>query len=277
MPELPEVETVRRSLEPYVLGKTIREVEFLWGGVTEPQPNQHFKKFTVGQKIMQLTRTGKYMFWHLSNGYQIVVHLRMTGQFLADLSHAKTASHERLRFTLSSGKAIHYFDQRKFGRLWVTDDLKKIVGSQVSELGMDALDPILTAPVFMKLLCAQNRQMKALLLDQTVIAGLGNIYVDEALHLAKIHPLSLSAAVPEKNLKMLFKAMRQVLNQSLSYQGTTFRDYRTARGEEGGFFSRLQVYGRQKQPCHTCGTPIQKIKVVQRGTHVCGRCQERFV
>jgi formamidopyrimidine-DNA glycosylase len=277
MPELPEVETVRKSLEPYLLGKAIRDVEFLWSGVTEPQSNAYFKKFTVGQKILKLTRVGKYMFWQLSNGYQIVVHLRMTGQFLADLSHAKTISHERLRFKLSSGKEIHYFDQRKFGRLWVTDDLKKIQGSQVAELGLDALDPALTVSVYIKLLRAQNRQMKALLLDQTVIAGLGNIYVDEALYLAKIHPLSLSAVVPEENLKELFKAMRKVLNQSLAYQGTTFRDYRTARGEEGGFFSRLHVYGRQNQPCHRCGAIIRKIKVVQRGTHVCVGCQEKFV
>jgi formamidopyrimidine-DNA glycosylase len=147
----------------------------------------------------------------------------------------------------------------------------------VAELGLDALDPALTVSVFTKLLRAQNRQMKALLLDQTVIAGLGNIYVDEALYLAQIHPLSLSAVVPEENLKELFKAMRKVLNQSLAYQGTTFRDYRTARGDAGGFFSKLHVYGRQNQPCHRCGTAIQKLKVVQRGTHVCGRCQEKFV
>jgi len=273
MPELPEVETVLRSLKPYLLNKTIREVKFLWPGVTSPQSNKDFLKHTIGQKIINLNRIGKYMFWELSNGYQIVVHLRMTGQFLADLKMAKTFSHERLRIKLNSGKEIHYFDQRKFGRLWVTNDLSKLKGSQVSELGIDALDPKLTEKIFIEKIRSKKRQMKVLLLDQTLIAGLGNIYVDEALYLSKIHPLSISTKVPEQNLKVLFKSMKKVLNDSLKYQGTTFRDYRTARGEEGGFFARLNVYGRKNQKCRRCKSLITKTKVAQRGTHLCPQCQ----
>jgi formamidopyrimidine-DNA glycosylase len=276
MPELPEVETVSRSLKPFLLNKTIRDVKFLWPGVTTPQSNKEFLKHTVGQKIIKLSRVGKYMFWKLSNGYEIVVHLRMTGQFLADLKMAQHLSHERLRLKLSSGKEIHYFDQRKFGRLWVTNNLSKLKGSQVSELGIDALDSKLTEKLFIQKIRSKKRQMKVLLLDQTLIAGLGNIYVDEALYLAKIHPLALSSKVPDSNLKILFKSMRKVLNDSLKYQGTTFRDYRTARGEEGGFFARLNVYGRKNQKCKRCGHVISKIKVAQRGTHLCLVCQIKF-
>lgn len=276
MPELPEVETVSRSLKPFLLNKTIRDVNFLWPGVTSPQSNKEFLKHTIGQKIIKLSRVGKYMFWELSNSYQIVVHLRMTGQFLVDLKMTKHLSHERLRLKLSSGKEVHYFDQRKFGRLWVTNDLTKLKGSQVSELGIDVLDPKLTEKLFIEKIKSKRRQMKVLLLDQTLIAGLGNIYVDEALYLAKIHPLSISTKVPEQNLKILFKSMKKVLKDSLKYQGTTFRDYRTARGEEGGFFARLNVYGRKNQKCHRCQSLISKIKVAQRGTHLCQVCQKRM-
>ncbi len=282
MPELPEVEAIRRGLEPDLVGRSIARVRQSWGRSTAPQTPAWFRSHVEGQKISGTGRIGKYLKIHFASGDTLVIHLRMTGQLRVTPEAGRHVSaetpvrYERLHFELDNASCLRFFDQRKFGRAWLVTAGEGRNFKSLARLGCDALDPAFTAARFQTLLCVRRRQIKPLLLDQSVIAGLGNIYVDEALFCSGIHPLSISQSVPAARLKQLWKAMRDVLTESIRYQGTTFRDYRTARGERGGFFERLQVYGRGGKACVNCGKKILKLRVAQRGTHVCARCQRKF-
>jgi len=264
MPELPEVETIARTLKPDLVGKTILSADLRWARTLAiPTPTQ-FKKQIVGQKIADVSRRAKYLVIHLET-YSFLVHLRMSGDLVIRAGKIKPEKHDRLLLHLSDQTYLAFNDTRKFGRVWLTDQPQKILG----KLGPEPLEKKFTAQWLYQNLQARKRYLKPLLLDQTFIAGLGNIYTDECLHLAQLHPLAASNSVTEKQAEALYQAIRSVLKAGIRRNGASI-DWVYRGGEYQNYF---RVYGREDNPCPVCGTAIKKFTVGQRGTHICPNCQ----
>lgn len=274
MPELPEVETVCRTLAPHITGRAIVAFEFNW-----PKTLGHPDPETFGRGVLQVpisavTRRAKYILLHLETGSAITVHLRMTGQLLhVPAGEARENDpYERAGFLLNDGSSLSFSDIRKFGRItWLTPgELERFS----SLLGVEPLSESFTPAWLQENLRSRQRQIKPLLLDQTFIAGLGNIYVDESLFIAGIHPLTRSNQIPEDRAKRLHSAIVETLSEAISRQGTTLRNYRTGLGEEGENQHFLRIYGAKAgSPCSECGTPVERFIVGQRGTVFCPTCQ----
>jgi len=264
MPELPEVETIARSLKPELVGKTILSADLRWARtLATPSPAQ-FKKQIAGQKILDISRRAKYIVIRLET-YSFLVHLRMSGDLLVREGKIKPEKHDRLLLHLSDGKYLAFNDTRKFGRVWLTDQPEKVLG----KLGPEPLEKNFTAQWLFQNLQARKRYLKPLLLDQTFIAGLGNIYTDECLHIAQLHPLAASNNVTQEQAEALHKAIRAVLKEGIRRNGASI-DW-VYRG--GDYQNHFRVYDRDGSPCPACGTAIQKFTVGQRGTHICPNCQ----
>jgi formamidopyrimidine-DNA glycosylase len=264
MPELPEVETIARNLRPELVGKTIREADLRWKRTLAMPSPQKFQEQIKGQRIKEVTRRAKYLILHLSS-FSLLIHLRMSGDLLLRNSTTEPAPHDRLILKLSGGKSLAFNDTRKFGRVWLTDKPEEVLGS----LGPEPLDDGFTPEWLYAALHAKRRQLKPLLLDQTFLAGLGNIYTDEALHRAKLHPLRLSDSVSKKEARALREAIRRVLREGIRRNGASI-DWVYRGGE---FQNHFRVYDRDGSPCQVCGTTIERITVGQRGTHFCPTCQ----
>lgn len=249
MPELPEVETVVRTLRPSLIGRRILAAT---GGpklIVAP---------SVGQTIRDVTRHGKYIALHCDTG-MLLVHLRMTGKLLYD--GARTP-YTRAEFVLDEGLLL-FDDIRRFGRIhWA---------AEYPAQGPDPLE--VTFPAFAALFAGRRARLKSLLLDQRFLRGLGNIYVDEALFRARLHPLLLGASLTRPKLERLHGAIVEVLSEAIALGGSSISDYVDANGERGSFQHQHRVYRRTSEPCLTCGQPIERILVAQRGTHFCPRCQ----
>ena len=264
MPELPEVETIARSLKPELVGKTILSADLRWARtLATPSPAQ-FKKQIAGQKILDISRRAKYIVIRLET-CSFLVHLRMSGDLLVRAGKIKPEKHDRLLLHLSDGKYLAFNDTRKFGRVWLTDQPEKVLG----KLGPEPLEKNFTAQWLFQNLQARKRYLKPLLLDQTFIAGLGNIYTDECLHIAQLHPLATSNNVTQEQAEALHKAIRAVLKEGIRRNGASI-DW-VYRG--GDYQNHFRVYDRDGSPCPACGTAIQKFTVGQRGTHICPNCQ----
>lgn len=268
MPELPEVEiVVQELLFNQIVGKKVKNVEVLWPRTVIPTP-EHFISLLEGKTIQGIKRRGKYLVFALSDDYFLYVHLRMTGRFTFD-----PPSHARVLVHLSDGRILYYNDPRKFGRLTLVAD----PGHLEEKLGLEPLEPDFTLSVFKTLIRGRQRQIKPLLLDQSVIAGLGNIYVDEALWLAKIHPKTLSSSLIDSQLQNLHKAVREVLLRGLETKGTTLgkgkSNFYRVDGTRGSHQDVLSVFRRTGLPCPRCGTPIIRLVVAQRSSHICPTCQ----
>ena len=274
MPELPEVEMVRRTLAPAVVGHVIEEVRVgSFTGVIGDMPPAMFSAATVGQTIAGIGRRGKYLVIHLSDDTAIIVHLRMTGQLLVHQAADPPARFQHLAVGLDGGAEIRFADQRKFGRvLHVSTEL---VDRLDRRLGPEPLAASFTARRLAASLSRRPGKIKNVLLDQTVVAGLGNIYVDEALFRARLHPLRSAQLLSMPEVQTLHRAIRSVLRQGLTHRGTTFSSYRDANGEGGGNQRHLSVYGRggRGEPCDACGAPLERLVVGGRGTHICPNCQ----
>jgi formamidopyrimidine-DNA glycosylase len=269
MPELPEVETIARAIKPDVVGKIITSADLRWTRtLATPSPEQ-FKKQIVGQEILDVSRRAKYIVIRLKT-YSFLVHLRMSGDLAVRAGKIKPEKHDRLVLFLlaPSGdeSSLVFNDTRKFGRIWLSSEPEKILG----KLGPEPLEKEFTAEWLFENLHIRKRQLKPLLLDQTFLAGLGNIYTDECLHIAKLHPLGLSNTVTRKQADVLHSAIRSVLKEGIRRNGASI-DW-AYRG--GDFQNYFRVYGRDGNPCPVCGTEIQKFTVGQRGTHVCPKCQK---
>ncbi len=265
MPELPEVETVVRELKGVVPGNVVQSVEVFWPKTWVSLSAQPVE----GQRIERIARKGKYIIFYMSRS-ALVIHLRMTGQLLfADADGVATRNHLRCKIRFNDGTVLLFNDQRKFGRIYHTDDPNAIVG----KIGIDAFDPQCTVTYFVSELSKRRIGIKALLLSQSVISGLGNIYVDESLFRAGIHPASACAAVPTPRQEQLFQEIQQVLRFAVAHMGSTISDYRDAYGNVGQTQKFFKVYGQQGKPCPACGTEIKKIRVANRGTHFCPGCQ----
>ncbi len=280
MPELPEVETIARALRPELVGCKIVSANLLWARTLATPSPAEFEKQIVGQTIVSVGRRAKYLSFQLSVD-TLLIHLRMSGDLSlkdgADPStgfrqaqptsseQALSGKHDRLRLGLSDGRTLVFNDTRKFGRIWLVTDADQVTG----ELGPEPFDPSYTAQGLYDALRQRHRQVKPLLLDQRFLAGMGNIYTDEALHLSGVHPLRLSDTISVSEAEKLFHAIQTVLQAGIDHNGASF-DW-VYRG--GSFQNYFRVYNRAGQPCPMCGTPIRRTVVGQRGTHFCPTCQ----
>jgi len=268
MPELPEVETVRRTLAPVVEGRTIALASFAWPRTCVGDPRATEARL-AGQRIERLERYGKYLLFRLRrNGSAsvLVIHLRMTGNLLVNVAPDE---YTRASMTLDDGTAVVFQDTRKFGR-W---EWSKRLPARLSALGPEPLE--VERDEFAARLRARGAQLKALLLDQEFLRGLGNIYADEALFRARLHPLRSADGVGPRKARDLHRAIQAVLHDAIDAGGTSIRDYRDSRGAKGGFQKQIRIYGRDGDPCVSCGTRVRRVVVAQRSTHFCPRCQRR--
>ncbi len=273
MPELPEVETIRRELEPLIRGKTFAEpLLHMPSTIAHPSPEE----FTAGleeRTVKKLTRRGKYLFINLDLGI-LTVHLRMTGNLV--FSETGLPIEDRfLRVTLPfvDGTALHYSDMRRFGRLWLTADQQELEKVVLKKIGPDIMNEV-SLENFLELLGKrQKAKLKALLLDQNFVAGMGNIYTDECLYRCGLHPEKTAGNLDRGQAEKLYRAIQDVLADGIKHGGTTFRDYRNASGALGEFQEMLRVYGRKDDLC-PCGTVIEKKVVAGRGTYYCPNCQK---
>jgi formamidopyrimidine-DNA glycosylase len=266
MPELPEVETIVRSFRPHLEGRRICAFHSRWVKNCRPS-HVVVRRGAVGRTVTQLTRRAKFIVFHLHDGGYLLVHLRMSGRLAWADQPDFRPEHVRATWDLDDGHRLLFCDARKFGRITYTHDL----AATTAELGPEPLARDFTPSVLRGRLRARRRQLKPLLLDQTVIAGLGNIYTDEALFRAGLHPLTRADRLNDEHVRRLHAAIREVLRLAIRSHGTSL-DWIYP----GGWMQRrLLVYGRTGEPCRRCGTPIVGLRIGQRGTHVCPKCQPR--
>ena len=268
MPELPEVETVRRTLATVVEGRTIAAVSFAWPRTCAGDPRTTEARL-AGQRIERLERYGKYLLFRLRRNRSdslLVVHLRMTGNLIID---GAPGEFTRASMSLDNGTTVVFQDIRKFGR-W---EWSERLPARLASLGPEPLE--IGRDEFADRLRSRRARLKALLLDQAFLRGLGNIYADEALFRARLHPLRSADGVGPRKARDLHEAIQAVLRDAIAAGGTSIRDYRDSRGVEGGFQRRIRIYGRDGEPCVNCGTRVRRVVVAQRGTHFCPRCQRR--
>jgi formamidopyrimidine-DNA glycosylase len=295
MPELPEVETVARDLQRWVAGATIRDATVHWERtIRHPQPAERFAAEIAGATIRRATRRAKTVLLHLEDGRVMTVALRMTGALIVTEPGAPDDPYARVVFQLVDGRELRYRDVRKFGRigLWPGGGLRSVgagrgarskriaeggrryrIGEVFSGHGPEPLQRGFTARRMAERLARRSAKLKTLLLDQSFIAGVGNIYADEALWRARLHPLRAADTLDEAEVRRLHRAVRQVLREGIANRGASFSDYVGVDGEPGANAERLAVYRRTDQPCYRCGRRIERIVIAQRSTHFCPRCQ----
>ena len=259
MPELPEVETVVRTLRPHLPGRRIVSASFSSKFVTPGNRKALARRFE-NRTILSVTRRGKFILIQLDQG-TLTVHLGMTGRLVLD---GKAGKHSHGVFTLDTGTLV-YTDSRQFGRIFWNHDLSRL-GPEPMDVGLDE---------FRARMKQRKTSIKALLLNQTFLAGMGNIYVDETLFAAGVHPLAIAARLTAPRVAAIHQHMREILGAAIVQGGSSISDYVDAQGNRGWFQLQHQAYGRDGEPCLVCGTPIRKIIVAQRGTHYCPHCQRR--
>ncbi len=271
MPELPEVETIARGLQAALVGHTIVDVKVFWArSVLAPAPTVFARRLS-GQTITDVGRRGKWVVIALADGDWLLLHLRMSGRLVVESGDCLDNRHLRALFLLDDGRRLSFVDPRKFGRLWLGRDPAEILG----RLGPEPLADEFTVARFRAMLAGQRRRIKPLLLDQRFLAGLGNIYSDEALWRAHIHPLRPANTLTSAEARRLHGAIQAVLRAAIASGGATLADeaYRRADGQAGGFTGQLAIYGRAGEPCPRCGATVERITLGQRGAHFCPRCQ----
>jgi formamidopyrimidine-DNA glycosylase len=273
MPELPEVETIRRDLEPLVAGRTITAahvdpdtIELLAG-----LPIDALRAMLVGRVVTRAGRRGKYLLFGLDDGATWAVHLRMTGRLVWRDSDAEPETFERAKVTFDNGHDLRWSDLRKFGTWRIAQD----PGDATPKLGPEPIAADWTRAYLRRLLKGRKAPVKAVLLDQRHVAGLGNIYVDEALFGARVRPDTIAGDVSPSKVKLLHEQCRIVLERGIENRGASFSDYVDGKGEQGSQQMHVKVFRRHGKPCYTCGSEIQRSVVGGRGTHFCPRCQPR--
>lgn len=272
MPELPEVETIRLTLKPKLIGKTIVAGAVLWPKLIQNQGVNDFLSGICLKKIVDLRRRGKYLLIDLSEDLVLAIHLRMTGQLMVESADNPLAKATYVQITLDDGNELRFRDQRKFGRVTLFNVNTPPVA--LEKLGPEPLADEFTVKILKEQLKRRKVAVKKGLLDQEIIAGIGNIYADEALFLAGIHPARLIPSLTPEEIDKLYHAIRQVLSESLKNRGTTKRDYRDGDGNPGSNQEMLKVYDRKGLPCLQCQNMIVKMNFGGRGTHFCPICQK---
>lgn len=269
MPELPEVETIRRDLIPELLGHCFTSVDLIWPGSIRLCSPETFCQGLTGQAVKDIRRRGKYLIFDLSGGCILVFHLRMTGCLLIQPSSAKPNIHTRAVLHLDNKKSLHLVDQRKFGCMWLVDDEKLVLGA----LGPEPLDHRFSPWALRRALRQRNVSIKALLCDQRIVAGIGNMYADEALYEARIHPLRKASDMTPKEIDRLHRAVCHVLVEGIARCGASINTYRQPNGEPGLAHLFFHVAHRRGERCFRCKTPIERVIVRGRGTYFCPKCQ----
>jgi len=272
VPELPEVETTRRTLAPHLVGRTFTGVVLEWPKAVAYPDTAAFEQRLIGRRVIDLARRGKHLIVMLDDGSQLIVHLRMTGSLQFADQAALPTRFTRNTLRLDNAAELRFVDLRKFGQLWlIGPDEQHLV--PFLRTGPEPLAPEFTEQILVDLLRGRPGKLKATLLDQHVLAGLGNIYVDEALFEAALHPERTVISLDDSELARLQRAVVAVLQRGVANQGTSYRDFVGPFGEQGSNQEDLRVWRREGQPCIRCATPIQKIRVAGRGTHLCPNCQ----
>ena len=273
MPELPEVETVRAALSPLVEGRTLASVLVFDERLVAPASPSDVEQALRGETVTAVDRRGKYLIFRFASGRALLAHLRMTGSF----RHVSTGgppreTHVRALIGLDDGSALVYRDVRRFGT-WRSLDADEVEAHLAFRLGGEPLEPAFTARALAGRLEGRRAPVKSALLDQRTVAGLGNIYADEALWQARIHPLAAAGGLDADAVRRLHRGVRDALRAGIRRQGATLRDYRRPSGDAGSMQDEFRVYGRGGEPCPRCGSPIAKARVGGRGTWFCERCQ----
>jgi formamidopyrimidine-DNA glycosylase len=273
VPELPEVETVRASLEPALVGRRLDRVEIADARLTRPFDPDEVAAELQGEVVAAVERRGKYLVVRFETGRTLLIHLRMTGS----LRHHRNGAgeddpHRRAVVRLDDGSDVSYRDVRRFGT-WLLLEPGEDTPYLTERLGEEPLDRGFTSKALAARLANRRTSVKAAILDQRSAAGMGNIYADEALWRARIHPLRQAGDLSPEEIGRLHRAIKEALRHGIKRQGTTLRDYRTPNGARGTMQNELRVYGRTDEPCFRCGTPIAKTRAAGRGTYYCPTCQ----
>ncbi len=275
MPELPEVETVRRRLEPLLVGRRFERVEIDDSRLTRPEDPAEVAAELTGERVVALERRGKYLIVRFESGRVLLIHLRMTGNLLhAPAGTPADVPHRRAVVNLDDGSDVVYRDVRRFGT-WLLVEPDALDPYLAERLGGEPLGRTFTTKSLAARLANRKAPVKAALLDQRTLAGLGNIYVDEALWRARIHPLRPAHELEHEEVRALREGIKRALDAGIARQGATLRDYRQPDGSAGSMQHEFKVYGRGGEPCDRCGTPIEKTRVAGRGTWYCPSCQLR--
>lgn len=268
MPELPEVETISRSMACNV-GASIERLEFRRTDIIRLQ--DFAPERLAGKTIKAIYRRGKFLVFVFPRGHHLVVHLGMSGRlYMLDQDEEAAGKHVHLVVHMDNGRRLAYQDARRFGGVWLVADIRAFF----CRMGPEPLGDEFTALYLAQILSGRHTAVKNLLLDQNLIAGIGNIYADEALFAAGIRPDRPADSLSEAEISLLWQAIRDVLESSIEARGTTFRDYRDGFNQSGGFQHQLKVYGKDEQPCSCCGELIKKGRIGGRGTHFCEKCQQ---
>lgn len=273
MPELPEVETIRRQLAPYLTGRTLVDVDILDARWTRPAAPAAVERGLRGRVVEDVGRAGKYLVWRLTGERFLLIHLRMTGALLFD--PPVEPPHTRVRFVLDGGHRLLYNDPRRFGTGHLVDGDADRAAYLGARLGVEPLTPEFTAEHLRQLARGRRAPIKSFVLDQRRIAGVGNIYADEALHRARIHPLRPAGALTRAQWEALREAIEHVLVAGIDAKGATIDDFRHVDGARGSFQDLFRVHQHAGEPCPECGMIVRKLVVGGRGTYVCERCQPR--
>lgn len=272
MPELPEVETVRRTLKDLILNRMINSVDIYFKNIIEYPYSQEFKDKIKNQKINDIKRKGKWLMFELDD-YYMLSHLRMEGKYFLK-SNEPILKHEHIVFNLNDGKTLRYHDTRKFGKIHLIDKDKVYNTKPLNELGLEPWDKDLTSDYLKSKYKNKKLPIKTLLLDQSIITGIGNIYADEILFLSQINPLKKGFELKDDDLENIIKYTRQVLSSAIEMGGTTIRSYESSEGVHGRFQNNLLVHNHEGDKCPKCGDIVLKIKVNGRGTYYCPNCQK---
>ena len=273
MPELPEVETIRRQLAPEIEGRRLDRIHILDPRWCEPAPPEEVAQAVEGRRIERLDRRGKWLIWELADEVHLVMHLRMTGNLLLVPPGDTDRRFLRVRIDLDDGRHVLFSDARRFGTGVVLLGHDAVHDYFAGRVGIEPLGPDFTAEALKGMASGRKAPVKAFLLSQERVAGVGNIYADEALWLSKIHPLRPVGTLKPKQLDSLRGSVVQVLHAGIDAKGATIDDYRDAAGAEGSFQDAFQVHLREGEPCPRCGATIRKIRAAGRGTYFCPRCQ----
>jgi formamidopyrimidine-DNA glycosylase len=273
VPELPEVETIAADLRPHLAGRVIERCELAFPTIVRhPEPEQ-FVDAVTGMRVESVGRRGKYILIRLESDVVLVVHLGMTGQLRVVDPVTPLEKHTHAVFSLDDGKQLRYRDPRRFGRLLAGTEQALRDSRKMPRLGPEPIDPDFAADELYRRLRRRRAPLKAVLLDQAAIAGVGNIYADESLHRAGLRPTRIASTVSRKSARRLHESLRESLTAAIANRGSSVDTYRDAWGEMGGQQENLAVYGRGGEPCLTCGRPLSTVRIAGRTTVFCRRCQ----
>ena len=273
MPELPEVETIARTLAPSLVGRVIAGIDLIYRPLLRGGRPGRLRGL-IGRRVLGVRRRGKMLLVEIEGGRTLVFHLKMTGQFLFAAASEPRDKHIRLAIQFEDGRnELRFGDVRKFGFLLCLEGAPERSSGELSSLGPEPLEVGLS--VFADILKARRGRIKSLLLDQTRIAGIGNIYADEMLFDARIHPETRANSLTKPSIARLYQSMKKILSEAIEAKGSTLQDYRDADGNEGSFQESHKVYDREGEPCLACGTPVKMKRIGGRSSHFCPRCQRK--